>query len=147
LHLSAIVKALCECPSPCHVLRSFSSSNGRKVIADIVSEDGFKWTKVIARSPTALERLSTGDQAYGQRSLMDQGRDYVNASELNLHHFKPPTLVFVFHAGVPELAASKLTSLGIQVEFFFENSTFSQPCKYQNKVFLHQSKQQLNKID
>ena len=45
----------------------------------------------------------------------DQAKDYVSASETNLHHFKPPTLVFVFHAGVPENAAEKLKNLGISI--------------------------------
>ena len=137
LHLSAIVQALVECQKPTHILRSFHNQENKKVVVDIVCEDGFHWIKVIARSPAALERLSTGDQAYGQRSFIgkvltkssndcrilililtlfsDQAKDYVSASETNLHHFKPPTLVFVFHAGVPENAAEKLKNLGISI--------------------------------
>ena len=116
LHLSAIVQALMECERPCHILKSFTNHDERlrKVIVDIIAQDGFEWIKVIARNPQALERLSVGDQAYGQRSLMDQAKDYILAAENNLHHFKPPTIVFVFHAGVPERAASKLAALGIQ---------------------------------
>ena len=72
--------------------------------------------KVIARSPQALERLSGGDQAYGQRSLIDQANEYILATKFNIHHFKPPSLVFLFHSGVPENAASKLSAMGIIVQ-------------------------------
>ena len=128
LHLSAVVQALQESSSPCHVLKTYETSEGKKVIVDIIDQDGFQWTKVIARSPQALERLSVGDQAYGQRSLTDQAKDYLQAAENNLHHFKPPNLVFIFHAGVPEKALAKLTALNIQVQgdivptFMTENS-------------------------
>ena len=116
LHLSAIVQALIEAPRPCHVLKSVTNTEGKKVVVDIIAEEGFQWIKVIARSPQALERLSVGDQAYGQRSLMDQANDYTSATKCNFHHFKPPSLIFLFHAGVPENAALKLSSLGIIVQ-------------------------------
>lgn len=115
LHLSAIVQALQECEKPCQILKSFANDQGKKVQVDIIAQDGFQWIKVIARSPQALERLSFGDQAFGQKSLLDQALDYCLAAENNPHHFKPPTLVFVFHAGVPENVALKLNSFGIQV--------------------------------
>ena len=73
---------------PCHVLKTVTNSEGKKVVIDIVAEDGFQWIKVIARSPQALERLSGGDQAYGQRSLIDQASDYTLATKTNFHHFK-----------------------------------------------------------
>ena len=113
LHLSAIVQALGDCSEPYQVLKSYSGP--RKITVDIVAKKGAEWIKVIARSPQALEKLSTGDQAYGQKSLIDQAQDYINAAEENMYHFKPPTLVFVFHAGVPEKAHYKLTALGIKV--------------------------------
>lgn len=116
LHLSAIVQALQDCQKPCSILTSFSNDQGKKVQVDIIAQDGFQWIKVIARSPQALERLSFGDQAFGQKSLIDQALDYCLAAENNPHHFKPPTLVFVFHAGVPENVALKLSSYGIQVQ-------------------------------
>ena len=116
LHLSAMVQALKDSASPSHILKSFTNSAGKKITVDIIAQDGFQWIKVIARSPQALERLAIGDQAYGQRSLMDQAKDYVLATENNLHHFKPPVLVFSFHAGVPERAAAKLATLGVIVK-------------------------------
>ena len=117
LHLSAIVQALENCQHPTDILKTFSNQDeSKKLIVDIVCQGGFSWIKVIARSPAALERLSTGDQAYGQRSLIDQAKDYISATEKNLHHFKPPNLVFLFHAGVPENAAVKLKKIGIEVK-------------------------------
>ena len=115
-HLSAIVQALENCQLPTDILKSFSNHDEKKLIVDIVCDGGFSWIKVIARSPAALERLSTGDQAYGQRSLIDQAKDYISATEKNLHHFKSPNLVFLFHAGVPENAAVKLKNIGVDVQ-------------------------------
>ncbi len=115
LHLSAIVKALEESSKPCSILQNFTSGLGRKIVVDIVCDDGFEWIKVVARSPHALEQLSVGDQAYGQRSLLDQASDYLTAAGANLHHFKPPSVTFAFHSGVPENAYQKLTALGIKV--------------------------------
>ena len=116
LHLSAIVQALLEASNPCTVLKTVTNADGKKVVIDIITDEGFQWIKVIARSPQALERLSGGDQAYGQRSLIDQANEYIVATKCNIHHFKPPSLVFLFHSGVPENAAAKLSAMGITVQ-------------------------------
>ena len=58
LHLSAIVQALLEASNPCTVLKTVTNADGKKVVMDILTDEGFQWIKVIARSPQALERLS-----------------------------------------------------------------------------------------
>ena len=58
LHLSAIVQALLEASNPCTVLKTVTNADGKKVVIDIITDEGFQWIKVIARSPQALERLS-----------------------------------------------------------------------------------------
>ncbi len=116
LHLSATVQALEEADNPVAVMKNFDLQSGRKIICDVTSDGGQRWLKVIARNPLALEKLAFGEQAYGQRSLLDQASDFLEAAYEHPHHFEPPRVVFVFHSGVTENVAKKLLAMGLEVK-------------------------------
>jgi len=89
LHLGALVETLVEAGEPVAVLKVFSSQrSSRKVVIDLVANNGLLWVKVIARNARALELHSRGDQAYGQRSILDQARDWVSYAEENRYLFQ-----------------------------------------------------------
>ena len=63
LHLGALVQNLLESKEPIAVLKVFGGVNsGRKIIVDLVSDNGLSWIKVVARNAKALELHSRGDQ-------------------------------------------------------------------------------------
>ena len=44
----------------------------KKVVVDIVCEEGHTWVKVVARNPKALDLNSQGGNQFGQKSILDQ---------------------------------------------------------------------------
>jgi hypothetical protein len=64
LHLGALVQTLSSAEHPVAVLKVFAAENCRKVIVDLVANDGHLWVKVIARNARALELHSRGDQVF-----------------------------------------------------------------------------------
>ena len=44
----------------------------KKVVVDIVCEEGQSWVKVVARNPRALDLNSQGGNQFGQKSILDQ---------------------------------------------------------------------------
>ena len=63
LHLGALVQTLLESKEPVGVLKVFGGgSSSRKIIVDLVSNNGLSWVKVVARNARALELHSRGDQ-------------------------------------------------------------------------------------
>ncbi len=128
-HLSAIVDALKSCSNPQAVLHTFSWKREpragapvgfyedpvKKVTVDVVGDGGLVWTKVVARNPKALDLNSRGGNQFGQRSIVDQVKDFLRCAGQNTKLFRAPKVVFVFHNGVSDVLAAKLTAKGIQV--------------------------------
>ena len=89
LHLGALVETLADAGEPVSVLKVYSAQRcSRKVVVDLVANNGLLWVKVVARNARALELHSRGDQAYGQRSILDQARDWVSCAEENRYLFQ-----------------------------------------------------------
>ena len=85
------------------------------MIVDVVSDNGSTWIKVIARHPKALDFNSVGANQFGQKTIIDQVRDLVEAAGQNAKMFRPPRVVLVFHQGVSDILASKLRARGVEV--------------------------------
>lgn len=115
LHMGALVQTLVASENPVAVMRVFSSDHSRKIVVDLVTQGGHLWIKVIARNARSLELHSTGDQSYGQRSILDQASDWVISAKENQHVFKIPEVRFVFYGGITQNLQSKLLQRGIQV--------------------------------
>ena len=66
LHLGALVQTLSESENPVSVLKVFGkiSESSRKIVVDLVANEGNLWIKVIARNARALELHSRGDQVF-----------------------------------------------------------------------------------
>lgn len=60
---------------------------------DIVANNGLKWVKVIARNSKSVEDAARGCVSIGARSVIDQGEDYLEASELSFCMFQRPKVM------------------------------------------------------
>ncbi|CAG0901260.1 unnamed protein product [Darwinula stevensoni] len=106
-------------PFPCCSVSSDLKSNnpkGKRIEVDVVGDEGRTWVKVIARNPKSLHMNATGEGSYGQRSIVDQGQDFVKVSRDHPVRFHPPLVRFAFLNGLTEEVEKELTSLGVRVE-------------------------------
>ncbi|XP_070561454.1 UPF0415 protein C7orf25 homolog isoform X2 [Ptychodera flava] len=119
-HLEAIIDIAEKYPNVTHLLRPFhyTSEGGQAatVVVDIVAGNGKLWVKVIARKASALHRVWLGDGDYGDKSVVDQARQYISASQQYLVHFQPPIIEFAFYGGITQPIADELRELGVVVK-------------------------------
>lgn len=64
----------------------------RKLVVDIVCDNGLTWLKVVARNPKSLSQVSMGDASFGVRSVVDQAQEFVDCAKLYPHMFQTPTV-------------------------------------------------------
>ncbi|KAF2896208.1 hypothetical protein ILUMI_09967 [Ignelater luminosus] len=114
-HFSALVKTLDDIKGCISVNKVFKLED-RKIVVDIICEDGLSWVKVVARNPKSLAQISMGDTNYGVRSILDQAEEYICCAQLYPCLFQTPKIIFVFANGISYGLAGKLESLGIVVE-------------------------------
>jgi len=121
IHLESIIKELIRTNRPVAVMQVFNllSKEGgieKKVVVDIVGDEGNTWVKVVARNPRALDLNSQGSNQYGQRSIMDQVKEFVKCSRQNPSMFKTPTVKFMFANGITSSLARKINAKGATVD-------------------------------
>jgi len=144
IHLESIIKELIRTNRPVAVMQVFNllSKEGgieKKVVVDIVGDEGNTWVKVVARNPRALDLNSQGSNQYGQRSIMDQVKEFVRCarqnptvfkttvvekwvkefvkcSRQNPSMFKTPTVKFMFANGITSSLARKINAKGATVD-------------------------------
>jgi len=117
VHLNSIISQLFRVDNPVSVMQPFNLSYAdgtveKKVNVDIVCDGGFCWVKVVARNPKALQLNSQGGSQYGQRSILDQVREFVKCSKQNQKMFKSPKVLFVFANGVTRSLANTVQKKG-----------------------------------
>jgi len=88
----------------------------KKVVADIVCDKGRTWIKVVARNPKALDLNSLGGNQFGQRSILDQVKEFVRCASQNPIMFAPPQIKFVFANGVTQSLKKRVLKRGAVVE-------------------------------
>ncbi|KAK0175324.1 hypothetical protein PV327_009081 [Microctonus hyperodae] len=115
IHLNAMVERLLSSKEPTSVMKPFKIDNTRLEV-DIVCNSGDSWVKVIARNARALTLISLGNGEYGQKSVLDQAKFYLNCAKLHPHRYKLPEVIFHFACGIEIPLAMKLEKLGILVE-------------------------------
>ncbi|KRT82155.1 hypothetical protein AMK59_3260 [Oryctes borbonicus] len=114
-HFTALVKKLGEVDN-CIAVHKVFNLDDRKLVIDIVCDNGLSWMKVIARNPKSLSQICMGDSSYGVRSIFDQAKEYIECAPLYPCLFQTPKIVFVFANGVGGNLAHELESLGILIE-------------------------------
>ncbi|TRY68341.1 hypothetical protein TCAL_01406 [Tigriopus californicus] len=117
-NLAAIVEVLQTTGPVVAVLQPFNvltEGRERKVTVDIVADQGLRWIKVVARNPKSLDQNSDGAGQFGQRTLMDQVREFVRGSRQNRKLFQVPIVHFMFRHGVSDVLARQLERKGVRV--------------------------------
>lgn len=71
------------------LIKSFNLKD-RKIVVDIVSDNGLSWIKVIARNPKSIRQICLGETNYGVRSIIDQAEEFIECSKLYPCLFQTP---------------------------------------------------------
>jgi len=119
VHLASIINQIFLVQNPSAVMHPFNlcSQDGsviKKVVVDIVCDKGQTWIKVVARNPRALDLNSQGGNQFGQKSILDQVKEFVLCASQNEILFKSPAVKFVFANGVTRSLHRRVTKRGAE---------------------------------
>lgn len=120
VHLASIIGQIFQVENPSALMQPFNLWNKegnvtKKVVVDIVSDKGRTWVKVVARNPRALDLNSLGGNQFGQKSIIDQVKEFVLCASQNQVMFAAPTVRFVFANGVTSSLRDKIVRRGATV--------------------------------
>lgn len=118
-HLQAIIESAESLEDVVGVLHVFSYSDqfGEKqtLVVDVVANGGHTWVKAIGRKAEALHNIWIGRGQYGDRSIIEQAEDYLQASQQQPVQYSSPHIIFAFYNSVSKPMAEKLKEMGISV--------------------------------
>jgi len=119
VHQASVIEQIFAVEDPVAVMQPYSvkhkGGQEKKVVVDIVCDKGHTWVKVVARNPRALDLNCQGGNQYGQRSILDQVKEFVKCAAQNEIMFSPPTVRFVFANGVTKSLRNKILRRGATV--------------------------------
>ena len=116
VHLGSIIEQLFLVENPSSVLQPFNLSQDckvKKIVVDIVCDQGQSWLKVVARNPIALDQNCQGGSQFGQRSFTDQVKELVKCAAQNELLFRVPSVSIIFAAGVTKSLHRKISKVPI----------------------------------
>ncbi|XP_072455217.1 UPF0415 protein C7orf25 homolog [Notamacropus eugenii] len=118
-HLRAIVESaenLDEVVSVLHVF-GYVDHLGEKqsLVVDVVANGGHTWVKAIGRKAEALHNIWLGRGQYGDKSVIEQAEDFLQASSQQPVQYSSPRIIFAFYNSVSSPMAEKLKEMGISV--------------------------------
>ncbi|XP_077159668.1 UPF0415 protein C7orf25 homolog [Paroedura picta] len=118
-HLQAVLESAENLEAVVAVLRVFAyeDSLGEKqsLVVDVVANNGHTWVKAIGRKAEALHNIWLGRGQYGDRSIVEQAEDFLQASRQQPVQYNSPHIVFAFYNGVSCPMAERLQEMGISV--------------------------------
>uniref|UniRef100_A0A8I6AA39 Similar to human chromosome 7 open reading frame 25 n=1 Tax=Rattus norvegicus TaxID=10116 RepID=A0A8I6AA39_RAT len=135
-HLKAIVESAENLEEVVSVLRVFgyTDSLGEKqtLVVDVVANGGHTWVKAIGRKAEALHNIWLGRGQYGDKSIIEQAEDFLQASRQQPVQYSNPHIVFAFYNSVSSPMADKLKDMGISVrgDIVAVNSLLNHPEEY-----------------
>ncbi|XP_051984377.1 UPF0415 protein C7orf25 homolog [Xyrauchen texanus] len=119
-HLRAIVESAENLENVVSVLHVFAyeGPDGQKqtLVVDVVANGGHTWVKAIGRKAEALHNIWQGCGQYGDKSVIRQAEDYLEASQQQPVQYSNPHIIFAFYNGVSSPMADKLKEIGISVK-------------------------------
>ncbi|KAJ8268491.1 hypothetical protein COCON_G00136630 [Conger conger] len=118
-HLKAIVESaesLEDVVSVLHVF-TYEGAGGQKqtLVVDVVANAGHTWVKAIGRKAEALHNIWQGRGQYGDKSVVRQAEDFLQASRQQTVQYSDPHIIFAFYNGVSSPMADRLGEMGISV--------------------------------
>lgn len=135
-HLKAIVESAENLEEVVSVLRVFGYTDtlGEKqtLVVDVVANGGHTWVKAIGRKAEALHNIWLGRGQYGDKSIIEQAEDFLQASRQQPVQYSNPHIVFAFYNSVSSPMADKLKDMGISVrgDIVAVNSLLNHPEEY-----------------
>ncbi|XP_046883972.1 UPF0415 protein C7orf25 homolog [Hypomesus transpacificus] len=118
-HLKAIVESAESLEGVISVLHVFAyeDSDGVKqsLVVDVVANGGHTWVKAIGRKAEALHNIWQGRGQYGDKSVVHQAEDFIQASDQQPVQYSNPHIIFAFYNGVSCPMADRLREMGISV--------------------------------
>ncbi|XP_062843875.1 UPF0415 protein C7orf25 homolog [Trichomycterus rosablanca] len=119
-HLRAIVESAESLENVVSVLHVFAyqGQDGRKqtLVVDVVANGGHTWVKAIGRKAEALHNIWQGRGQYGDKSVIRQAEDFLEASCQQPVQYCNPHIIFAFYNGVSCPMADRLKEMGISVK-------------------------------
>lgn len=118
-HLKAIVESaesLEDVVSMLHVFAYEDDSKAKQsLVVDVVANGGHTWVKAIGRKAEALHNIWQGRGQYGDKSIVSQAEDFIQASCQQPVQYSNPHIIFAFYNGVSSPMADRLRDMGISV--------------------------------
>ncbi|RXM29266.1 UPF0415 protein C7orf25-like [Acipenser ruthenus] len=118
-HLKAIVESAESLEDVVSVLHVFTYEDqfGEKqtLVVDVVANDGHTWVKAFGRKAEALHNIWQGRGQYGDKSIVEQAEDFLQASRQQPVQYSNPHIIFAFYNGVSSPMADSLKKMGISV--------------------------------
>ncbi|KAM4551361.1 UPF0415 protein C7orf25 homolog isoform 1-T4 [Odontesthes bonariensis] len=118
-HLTAIVDSAQSLEDVAALLHVFTyrdaAGRRRTLVVDVVANGGHTWVKAVGRKAEALHNIWQGRGQYGDRSIIGQAEDFLQASQQQPVHYQPPRVVFAFYGGVSCPMAARLRDMGVSV--------------------------------
>ncbi|XP_062972068.1 UPF0415 protein C7orf25 homolog [Elgaria multicarinata webbii] len=118
-HLQAIIESAEKLEEVVGVLHVFTYEDrfGEKqsLVVDVVANAGHTWVKAIGRKAEALHNIWLGRGQYGDKSVIEQAEDFLQASSQQPVQYCNPHIIFAFYNGVSCPMAERLKEMGISV--------------------------------
>ncbi|KAF7644612.1 hypothetical protein LDENG_00219020 [Lucifuga dentata] len=118
-HLTAIVESAESLEGVVAVLHVFTyrNSTGTKqtLVVDVVANGGHTWVKAVGRKAEALHNIWQGRGQYGDKNIIRQAEDFLQASHQQPVQYCSPHVIFAFYNGVSSPMADHLRNMGISV--------------------------------
>lgn len=118
-HLTAIVdsaQSLDDITALLHVFTYQDSAGHRRtLVVDVVANGGHTWVKAVGRKAEALHNIWQGRGQYGDKSIIRQAEDFLQASRQQPVHYCHPHVIFAFYNGVSSPMADHLRDMGVSV--------------------------------
>uniref|UniRef100_A0A8D0E110 Chromosome 7 open reading frame 25 n=1 Tax=Salvator merianae TaxID=96440 RepID=A0A8D0E110_SALMN len=118
-HLQAIVESAENLDEVVGVLQVFTYEDQtgikQSLVVDVVANSGHTWVKAIGRKAEALHSIWLGQGQYGDKSIIDQAEDFLQASCQQPVQYSNPHVMFAFYNGVSFPMAERLKDMGISV--------------------------------
>ncbi|XP_068424494.1 UPF0415 protein C7orf25 homolog [Clinocottus analis] len=118
-HLTAIVESATSLEDVVALLHVFTyrdtAGQRQTLVVDVVANGGHTWVKAVGRKAEALHNIWQGRGQYGDKSIISQAADFLQASRQQEVHYRPPHVVFAFYNGVSCPMAQRLKGMDIAV--------------------------------
>lgn len=118
-HLTAIVdsaESLEDVSALLHVFTYLDATGCRQtLVVDVVANGGHTWVKAVGRKAEALHNIWLGRGHYGDKSIIRQAEDFLQASSQQPVQYRHPVIVFAFYNGVSCPMANRLKDMGISI--------------------------------